>query len=936
MSTDVTEHSCRICRGEATQSQPLYHPCKCRGSIKYVHQDCLMEWLKHANKSTEKCDICDTPYKFRIIYDPAMPQSVPLSLIWMKLLLVLSSTIFKAIAISLYILCILIQVPLFLKFTGRVYTWAIDGSLPVANQKLLDALFFGEYDIKGYLSKFSPDTYPPIQLTLIKLQKFLSYTYFSGVRYIVAAIIVHIALFIEREWVVRDEGYLKLLYKKIGKEPRTKLVDMLQNALQSLRNDGNNGDAAAAAHLERLETLAQAINDLQNENEDMNVAARGEEGLRRAINENQLFPDEDQPAGEAGIHNIEPVVREQVPAAVAPQRNFIHDIFGDENEEDDHGDDHYGGHDTDDEPFDDDEDVDEDDEEAAAIAAAAAAAADNVNGNGNNQEQAGAIVEFLEMFGITLSVKTPVYLMVIIDCVIVLYLFLIYLIPHMLGSLLAIITNLVIHTIGLSFVYLNFKVDASVLGLAVGYLGFINLNLIQPLTAAIDRLFISRGPYNWTDRVFLLSVGYGIVGFGIYKAMQMIRGTDNGKPITGTPRKVYKVLFEIACTLKVAVVLKTEIVLFPIFCGLLLDFTARPFIPDVKYILASSHYETLQVAYIRLLVYWGVGTLFMVLLAMLVDSARKNVLRTGVLFFLRTPDDPNIRIIHDALVVPLKVQVKRIYLTGKVYFFFIVCLIYSSTWCMFKLMGGPDYNFFVVLTLFSITMITLRDEMKDFGLVYLTRVIQVVAHRLRLSHYVIGFNSAEERGFVKRWYHIGPAVSISTENGTFVPDGHYMRVPSLDSIPKKYLNGMFIRVTKSDIPIEPIPDPATAGTGDNEEDYEESDIDFEPSYTVVYVPPYFKVRAYLCLIIIFMFVIFVPLVTIYCSCKALGMALNTVHVPVIKPTGTYIFAAIMVGTTTFAAFKLIQRLSVFFNSLQDEVLKENYMKGKELVNVEEE
>ena len=99
---------------------------------------------------------------------------------------------------------------------------------------------------------------------------------------------------------------------------------------------------------------------------------------------------------------------------------------------------------------------------------------------------------------------------------------------------------------------------------------------------------------------------------------------------------------------------------------------------------------------------------------------------------------------------------------------------------------------------------------------------------------------------------------------------------------------MFIRVTKSDIPIEPIPDPATAGTGDNEEDYEESDIDFEPSYTVVYVPPYFKVRAYLCLIIIFMFVIFVPLVTIYCSCKALGMALNTVHVPVIKPTGTYI------------------------------------------------
>ena len=77
-----TDHTCRICRGEATSSQPLYHPCKCRGSIKYIHQDCLMEWLKHSNKSTEKCDICNSPYKFKIIYDPAMPQYIPLDLIW--------------------------------------------------------------------------------------------------------------------------------------------------------------------------------------------------------------------------------------------------------------------------------------------------------------------------------------------------------------------------------------------------------------------------------------------------------------------------------------------------------------------------------------------------------------------------------------------------------------------------------------------------------------------------------------------------------------------------------------------------------------------------------------------------------------------------------------------------------------------------------------
>ena len=70
---------------------------------------------------------------------------------------------------------------------------------------------------------------------------------------------------------------------------------MLQNALQGLRTDGNNDDEAAAANLQRLETLATAINDLQNEDRDMNVAARGEAALRRAIDQNQLFGNEQQP-----------------------------------------------------------------------------------------------------------------------------------------------------------------------------------------------------------------------------------------------------------------------------------------------------------------------------------------------------------------------------------------------------------------------------------------------------------------------------------------------------------------------------------------------------------------------------------------------------------------------------------------------------------------
>ncbi|SPO04581.1 related to SSM4 - involved in mRNA turnover [Cephalotrichum gorgonifer] len=67
--------TCRICRGESTPTEPLFYPCKCSGSIKYVHQDCLMEWLSHSQK--KHCELCKTPFRFTKLYSPKMPSSLP-------------------------------------------------------------------------------------------------------------------------------------------------------------------------------------------------------------------------------------------------------------------------------------------------------------------------------------------------------------------------------------------------------------------------------------------------------------------------------------------------------------------------------------------------------------------------------------------------------------------------------------------------------------------------------------------------------------------------------------------------------------------------------------------------------------------------------------------------------------------------------------------
>lgn len=68
--------TCRICRGEGSQEEPLFYPCKCSGSIKFVHQNCLMEWLSHSQK--KHCELCKTTFHFTKLYHPHMPTSVPL------------------------------------------------------------------------------------------------------------------------------------------------------------------------------------------------------------------------------------------------------------------------------------------------------------------------------------------------------------------------------------------------------------------------------------------------------------------------------------------------------------------------------------------------------------------------------------------------------------------------------------------------------------------------------------------------------------------------------------------------------------------------------------------------------------------------------------------------------------------------------------------
>ncbi len=71
---------CRYCLCEESKEK-LIQPCNCEGSLKYVHNSCLGEWIKNSQKPyeiiyenhiayyTSLCEICKDTIKYQINFE---------------------------------------------------------------------------------------------------------------------------------------------------------------------------------------------------------------------------------------------------------------------------------------------------------------------------------------------------------------------------------------------------------------------------------------------------------------------------------------------------------------------------------------------------------------------------------------------------------------------------------------------------------------------------------------------------------------------------------------------------------------------------------------------------------------------------------------------------------------------------------------------------
>ncbi|KAF4569838.1 hypothetical protein EYR36_009639 [Pleurotus pulmonarius] len=197
--------TCRICSGPAEPGQPLFHPCKCSGTIRYIHQDCLTTWLAHSKKKS--CDVCKHPYSFTKVYSTDMPSKLPVTLVIRRLL---QQTIWgilfiiRAIVVGTIWLAIL---PLMTIWTWRMYFsmgdytawWISDRHRPSSDRFIPNSL---------YQTVPAPVniTFPPLTLQFSSHPMWLTLSSDIFTGQIIASIIVltFVAVFLLREWISQN------------------------------------------------------------------------------------------------------------------------------------------------------------------------------------------------------------------------------------------------------------------------------------------------------------------------------------------------------------------------------------------------------------------------------------------------------------------------------------------------------------------------------------------------------------------------------------------------------------------------------------------------------------------------------------------------------------------------------------------------------------
>lgn len=398
------------------------------------------------------------------------------------------------------------------------------------------------------------------------------------------------------------------------------------------------------------------------------------------------------------------------------------------------------------------------------------------------------------------------------------------------------------------------------------------------------------------------------------------KGHSKKNPLRNSLRRnIFKASYIIKCTLKVFTLFTFELAGFPILAGYMIDLSliSPLLIPQNEWTFIPKFLSHRKI--FVFLAYWAIGSLYMYWFAQYVGMVRQYIIRPGVLFFIRSPDDPNIKLLQDSLLYPMKMQLSRLALSMFIYTAFILVGFGFHTRLLFphilktnflpierSLLTFLDPTTHAILPVLFVTyyFLTHQRVINVYVRQYWVYIFELCCRKIRLSSFILDKESAMERGHVVyrnlffRVFASGKARMSNLQlyshpksfneaktlfntnpqiHAYFVPDGNMMRVPASDIISKKYAQFLFVPVTKDDKLLKPLDierikkrQRATAG----EFGYLENQLTEFDEYKVVYVPPNFT-RAYSLLLV---------LIWVFASLLMIGTVLisNICGMPMVK------------------------------------------------------
>lgn len=417
------------------------------------------------------------------------------------------------------------------------------------------------------------------------------------------------------------------------------------------------------------------------------------------------------------------------------------------------------------------------------------------------------------------------------------------------------------------------------------------------------------------DRVWAILGGY--VAMCVTAALYLGRGT----PIAGRFGQEWEatlidILVQASGVMKVILIIGIEMLIFPLYCGLLLDIALLPLFENTT--IMSRMMFTVNYPLTSIFVHWFVGTGYMFHFALFVSMCRK-IMRKGVLCkslrshampdptansspdFIRDPDDAEFHPVRDVLERNVTTQLRKILFSAFVYGALVIVCLGGVVWALsygfqnvlpiYYSSNEPVLEFPIDLLFYNFLMpLAVRFYRPSDGLhTMYTWWFRKLARALRLTWFLFGERKVDEEGTLqmgngsaaqlapwwktlllevdgqdvvpKTWKdtfdggHSKPALPLSSDN----LEAHDRNKDHLLKSGQLIPDGRFVRAPASDQVKIPKGQRVFFEVDEHNErpdgkpDRSATDLYSTNSYQFVYVPPNFRFRIFLFIFFIWLF-----------------------------------------------------------------------------------